>query len=335
MQKASLFDFYKANVNPLKLLFIKVKPYSKIYIILIFMEVLSLTKNKQILTLLIGIIIILLVICLFLFFPKENIVDENKINSENLIVTNKEEIVPTEIKKDVISEELANKKIIDIDRINSEIEFEFKDGIKLEVESIADFDNIWENKLLLDSTHATLYDITWIKQTILNPLSHRRNAFKLTLPIYFNSDPNEKKENLLFIVDSFIKENDNILYYSEYDVKNILDIPSNGLYILAEKDTHYYSLRIIKPEANSNYFYCYITAITKMNQIVKNSDAWINKEVESIQSITKSLNIPCNLDIVLRVGTEYIKEFDGAEFKLEDEDLTPEQKSLLISMGLY
>lgn len=301
-------------------------------------------KNKIIIAVSICLILVLSVIVFFVFFgDSEDTKTPNTPVIDNVLDIDKPSITDTPIKDGIVDEEIANEPIINWERDFSEQEFNYEQEINAtEKEEFipAEFptEGFWDSPFVVTAEYVTLFNYDWDNEFIKSPASDRRMMHKLTLPMFFEEDPNEKKEEVLYVVNSFLETYPNVLFEKYTDVKNIIDIPDEGIYILSETEDAFLSLRIKKPINTEKAFFIYFTATSKLNQLCKGFNSWATAEISQIQEILALKNREYELDVVLKVGIEYLPEWSGSDVDLNTadyEDLTPEQKNLMIQFGVY
>lgn len=281
--------------------------------------------------------VILLIIVVALFTPKEEPV--SNIDIDNLY---NRPITLTPIKEGVVSEEIAEKELYNDESLIlnpvSEADAEkFEEEITIP-EGIypPEFENIWETYKIDEAGYTELFGFNWIAEVIFNPISYRFNFYKLTMPVHFEEDANEEKERTLYIINSFIQRYSNVIYSRNTQIKNLYDIPEDGVYILSDEEDGYYSLRIFPMGEDANYFYIYLTATTKKNQISRDTNAWTRTEMNDIEEILDSLGRLSELDEVMMIGTQVVKkDNDSTNFtEIDPSELTPEQRTLMAALGL-
>lgn len=299
-------------------------------------------KNKTIVVVL-SIVVVILAVFAFRLLNKEE-VPVNPDDNPNFTISDilgGEDTPDTPITNPGISEELANEPIIKNDTEDKDNEgrkptHTFTADISVPEDVVPyEYASPFIDPYMRDEDFISHYGFTWTNRIWYHPVANSTIGFLNTVSFICDGDPNEKKEEAIYIVDSFLEEYPNVIYKNGEEIKNMLDIPADGLYILSDEEEGWYSLRIVlsQQENATVVLNVYLAGISKTKQLAKGVDSMLTDEIERIEKAVELNGIDFEWDIIIRSGLSYIRDTSHDKPK-DPEDYTPEEEMLMDILGI-
>lgn len=240
----------------------------------------------------------------------------------------------TEISTNVgIDDSIKNEPIVRDINSDRMTEIEVKDYTNDE-RTITKFDDIWNIHPDRQNEYMYLYDLVWDSECLTSPANYLPMAYQINYFASYENDANEQKETIMHIADSFLEEHKNIIGMKNTDIINLYDIPYDCIYILAEEDDGYYSLRIDVPSTGDKIVPVYITVLNKDNKIVRNTSAIVQREMSYVDEMLDKAGMKIDAEVILFNNGDYIKEYDGDLANADESTLSEEDKITKILLGL-
>lgn len=287
-------------------------------------------------------IIVALIIAIINGFssPKPPSPSPTPITGTDIIGVDQPIVTDTPIKDGIVPEEIINEPIVNTDRAEDVvIKDAFLDEVVQEVipqtDDIVAFYNPWEYLDLYNAAYVEYWGYFWIQDRALHPETGMPMAYILKMPMYYKEDPNEKKAVSLYLYDCFIKEYSNILMENDMtQIKNLNDIPIEGIHVMGEKEDSYASLYLGAPNTNENSITMTLVITQKNYQLVRGLNMYLNEELDYLIKTLTQEDRRDELDIVIYNGGQYTPEKPIAGIDATDPHLTEADKTMLRMLGI-
>lgn len=120
----------------------------------------------------------------------------------------------------------------------------------------------------------TLWGIDFSASPQYNKITNKNTIISLRTGIYYKENPNELKEQIMGLINSFCSENSNVIFKRNVHIKNIKDIPEYGIRIISEDDNDLHYLYISQSYENNKIIYIeyYIFSKTEQHLLALNQN---------------------------------------------------------------